>query len=210
MRIGGVRVDVVAAGLLLQFLCQTVSSFQAIYSRTQNTRNPGLYCTTVPEPFTVQSTEIILPHGSFRDTEPGELSVTSLNILAPSYHWLGLGQEEKDSRIVDDRQNRVPHAIDMAKRTNADILCMQEVEGGPINEAALEEFLLKPCGDLPGYDSHLWSALHPNRKGDVVGLCVAWRSATHNVSVKSKRAGSCVTSTVLLHLRISANDALNS
>jgi mRNA deadenylase 3'-5' endonuclease subunit Ccr4 len=187
MRIGGFRVDVVTAGLLLPFLCQTVSSFQAIRS-TQNTRqNPGLDSTTVPEPLTAQATEIILPHGSFRDTESGELSVTSLNILAPSYHWLGLGQEEKDSRIVDDRQKRVPQAIDMAKQTNADILCMQEVEGGPSNEAALEEFLLKPCGDLPGYDSHLWSALHPNRKGDVVGLCVAWRSKTHNVSSAKTR-----------------------
>lgn len=124
---------------------------------------------------------VVPPMGSFRDTVAGELSVVSLNILAPSYHWLGVNEDEKDTRIEQDRQSRVPLAIDLAKRSNADILCLQEVEGQNC-ETHLKEMLAKPWENREGYDSYLWSALHPSRKGDVVGLCVAWRSRKHNVS----------------------------
>lgn len=189
MRTDTWNVVAIAAELLL--LSQAASCFQLRPS--QNTHNLRLHSTTADsEPLSVQSTEIIPPQGSFRDTVSGELSVTSLNILAPSYHWLGLDQDEKDTRINDDRENRVPMAIEMAKQSNADILCMQEVEGGPVNEAALEKFLLQPCGDHDGYDTQLWSALHPNRKGDVVGLCVAWRSSKHNVSVTRSSVCNCM------------------
>ena len=124
--------------------------------------------------------EIIRPGEAFRDTQPGELSVVSLNILAPSYHWLGTQNDEKDSLVEHDRLNRVPMAIRLAKQSNADILCLQEVEGGS-NEKLLKEILEEPQNGRAGYDSYLWSALHPNRKGDVVGLCVAWRSMKHNL-----------------------------
>ena len=126
------------------------------------------------------STEIIRPGAAFRDTDAGELSVVSLNLLAPSYHWLGMENEEKESMVEDDLSNRVPMAIRMAKQTNADILCLQEVEGGS-NEITLKEILQEPQNNRAGYDSYIWTALHPNRKGDTVGLCVAWRSTKHNL-----------------------------
>lgn len=126
------------------------------------------------------TTEIIRPGAAFRDTDAGELSVVSLNILAPSYHWLGMENDEKDILVEDDRRNRVPMAIRMAKQTNADILCLQEVEGGS-NENMLRAILQEPQNNRAGYDSYLWTALHPNRKGDTVGLCVAWRSTKHNL-----------------------------
>jgi endonuclease/exonuclease/phosphatase family metal-dependent hydrolase len=127
------------------------------------------------------SPTILLPGESFRDTDAGELSVVSLNILAPSYHWLGV--EDNDSLIMHDRMNRVPMAIRMAKQVNADVLCLQEVEGGnEVLENSLRELLEeKSSNGNAGYDSYLWSALHPNRRGDVVGLCIAWRSMKHNL-----------------------------
>jgi endonuclease/exonuclease/phosphatase family metal-dependent hydrolase len=126
------------------------------------------------------SPTILLPGECFRDTDAGELSVVSLNILAPSYHWLGV--EGNDNLIQQDRMYRVPMAIRMAKQLNADVLCLQEVEGGnAVLENSLREVLEETQNGIDGYDSYLWSALHPNRRGDVVGLCVAWRSMKHNL-----------------------------
>lgn len=124
--------------------------------------------------------DIIRPGEAFRDTKAGELSIVSFNILAPTYHWLGMDADDKNSQVESDRRSRVPMAIRMAKQANADILCLQEVEGGS-SEKLLKELLEEPQPGLLGYDSYLWSPLHPNRKGDVVGLCVAWRSVKHNL-----------------------------
>lgn len=69
-----------------------------------------------------------------------------------------------------------------------DVLCLQEVEGGSEHETALEIMLSSSeviNGDdtySNGYDSYVWSPLHPHRQGEVVGLCVAWRSDRHSVS----------------------------
>ena len=92
----------------------------------------------------------------------------------------------------------------MAKRTNADVLCLQEIEGGKLGENGasegkeftlrddIQEWLAEPIvvtnpdGStstiVEGYDSFVWSPLNPNNKrGDVVGLCIAWRSKKHSI-----------------------------
>ena len=177
----GVSAGTVRASVVI-WLCLPISSIQ--FARRQPIKASIEGSSLAPE--------IIRPGGAFRDTEAGELSVASLNLLAPSYHWLGLGTDEKDAVIEDDRQKRVPMAIRMAKQTNADVLCLQEVEGGS-NEKLLREILQEPQGNSRGYDSYIWSALHPNRKGDTVGLCVAWRSNKHNlISPDSLRRGMVV------------------
>ena len=123
------------------------------------------------------STLIIKPGQSFRTTQSGELSVCSFNLLAPSYHWIG--HEEEEQKKEHDREQRIPFAIDMAKRTNADVLLLQEVEGGELFEPRLKQLLGTPMGTMDGYDQFQWAALHPNRNGDIVGLAVAWRSSKH-------------------------------
>lgn len=173
-------VPVITAALLLNYQVHAFQSSSLFKSKSHRTRQYAA-STETGESTDEKVATIVPPSGSFRDTLAGELSVTSLNILAPSYHWLGLDENEKATRIEEDRQDRVPLAIDLAKRTNADILCLQEVEGEG-SETYLKELLAKPLENFAGYDSYLWSALHPSRKGDVVGLCVAWRSQKHNVS----------------------------
>mmetsp|Transcript_26376 Transcript_26376/g.38970 ORF Transcript_26376/g.38970 Transcript_26376/m.38970 type:complete len:633 (-) Transcript_26376:57-1955(-) len=122
----------------------------------------------------------IIPNGeSFRDTVTGELSVVSYNVLAPSYNCLGYG-DEMDAKVEIDRQTRLPMSIELGKSANADILCLQEVEGGS-QELGLKNSLEEASGRIPGYDSYLWTSLNPNRKGDIVGLCIAWRSCKHNM-----------------------------
>jgi Endonuclease/Exonuclease/phosphatase family len=91
-----------------------------------------------------------------------------------------------------DRLVRFPQAIELAKAHNADILCLQEVEGGPEFEPRLQELLSSSSANQQGYDAMVFSALHPNRSfdRDVVGLCVAWRSGRHRlVSVECFRRG---------------------
>lgn len=171
-------VPVITAALLLNHQGHAFQSLSIFKRASHRTRQ---YASSTGESTDEQVATIVPPSGSFRDSVAGELSVTSLNILAPSYHWLGLDGNEKAKRIEQDRQSRVPLAIDLAKRTNADILCLQEVESEG-SETYLNDLLAKPLENFAGYDSYLWSALHPSRKGDVVGLCVAWRSQKHNVS----------------------------
>jgi len=121
---------------------------------------------------------IIKPGTSFRTTETGELSVCSFNMLAPAYHWIGHAEEE--SKKEQDRKDRIPNSIAMAKAANADVLLLQEVEGGDLFEPRLKQLLQEPMvGGLEGHDDYVLTALHPNRPGDVVGLAVAWRSKKH-------------------------------
>ena len=155
----------------------------------------------------VANPNIIPPIGSFRDTGPGEISIVSMNVLAPTYHALEHSLDKRDDMAEKDRRNRYPKAISTAISKNADILCLQEVEGGQ------PEFteLLKSCllqqpqqqvdeeyGEkkrLRGYDAHVWSPLQPNSnsKQDPVGLCVAWRSDRHRlVSFEAFRRGMVV------------------
>jgi mRNA deadenylase 3'-5' endonuclease subunit Ccr4 len=153
---------------------------------------------------------IVPPNGAFRDTSGGEVSIASMNLLAPFYNSLGLDPKttsdyERWEFLHRDRTERVPEAIKMAKRSNADILCLQEIEGGRLAAAAetttegedgdgdrvgggftlrdeIREWLAEPTEIGEGYDSFVWSALNPNNKrGDVVGLCVAWRSKKHSL-----------------------------
>ncbi|KAG7363623.1 hypothetical protein IV203_026984 [Nitzschia inconspicua] len=185
--------------------------------------------------------------GSFPNATTGSVSVTSMNLLAPFYHALSAaklvdvnedevneddnskdestntkidfidGEQQYDKFLAQDRIERVPMSIRMAKQTNADILCLQEIEGtsttaplttteitspgsGSINkglEARLESLLAR--NELyhhvsregvekelfvKGYDSYVWTPLMPNNKrGDIVGLCVAWRSHRHSLVV---------------------------
>ena len=130
---------------------------------------------------TTAAASIILPNQTFRDTQPGELSVVSLNILAPSYHWIGHGddEDERDRIANKDRHQRVPKSIQQAARTNADILCLQEVEGGPKYEPLLREWL--DSGSSSTKYEFVWSALHPNRRGDVVGNCIAWKPKKYDL-----------------------------
>ena len=156
---------------------------------------------------------IVPPNAGFRNTAPSggtEVSIASMNLLAPFYNSLQLRHKntteyERWEFLNTDRTQRVPEAIDMAKRTNADVLCLQEIEGGKLGEAgaaAGKEFTLRddvrawlaepttttttaPDGTtatitVEGYDSCVWSPLNPgNKRGDVVGLCIAWRSGKH-------------------------------
>ncbi len=136
---------------------------------------------------TNKSQTIILPGTSFRDTQPGELSVASCNLLAPFYHSLALDDVEQRLAFAEkDRAERFPLALDMARRTNADILLLQEVEGGPLYEPQLQQLLRRPISTdsqetLQGYDSYLWAPLLPNRPEHIVGVCIAWRSSKHRL-----------------------------
>ena len=121
---------------------------------------------------------IIPPGGRFPTTQPGEFSIVSYNALAPFYHALRLPLEERDAALKADRATRVPRSIQTAKQTGADVLCLQEVEGGPDQLETLQT-LLAERNDTEGYDQCLWTALNPKRveQGDIVGLAVAWRSS---------------------------------
>ena len=171
-------VGVVWLCIVLVFLyeCPAVSAAAALVFTTSKSSSTAATATRASLPHV----EIIRPGEAFRETKSGELSVVSFNILAPTYHWLGMEADDKNSQVESDRSSRVPMAIRMAKQVNADILCLQEVEGGS-SEKLLKELLEEPQQGRLGYDSYLWSPLHPNRKGDVVGLCVAWRSIKHNL-----------------------------
>eukprot|EP00531_Pseudo-nitzschia_arenysensis_P006324 CAMPEP_0116125536 /NCGR_PEP_ID=MMETSP0329-20121206/5860_1 /TAXON_ID=697910 /ORGANISM="Pseudo-nitzschia arenysensis, Strain B593" /LENGTH=792 /DNA_ID=CAMNT_0003619577 /DNA_START=122 /DNA_END=2497 /DNA_ORIENTATION=- len=154
---------------------------------------------------------IVPPNEGFRNTAASggtEVSIASMNLLAPFYNSLQLPQKttsyyERWEFLNIDRTQRVPKAIEMAKRTNADVLCLQEIEGGKLGEAGasegreftlrddIREWLAEPTmitkpdgsvGSIEGYDSFVWSPLNPNNKrGDVVGLCIAWRSKKHSL-----------------------------
>ena len=128
--------------------------------------------------------QILAPHEKFRTTQNGELSIVTFNMLAPFYNSLQFEKFKQQEEFArKDRQSRVPLSIEMAKGPNADILCLQEVEGGPEFEPKLKELLAQTCVDgREGYDSYLWTPLMPNRSTDVVGLCVAWRSSKYRVS----------------------------
>lgn len=165
--------------------------------------------------------------GSFPNTTFGSVSVASMNLLAPFYHVLSevkfaddidpvKHQQQVNDFLERDRTDRVPKSVRMAKQTNADILCLQEIEGltvdptspsslipgTPINvglgfhvEKLLseEEIYHYSCSNddeksiektlrVQGYDSYIWTSLMPNNKrGDPVGLCVAWRSHRHSL-----------------------------
>jgi hypothetical protein len=157
---------------------------------------------------------IIPPNEGFRNTKASggtEVSIASMNLLAPFYNSLGLPQKtttdyERWEFLNNDRTKRVPVAIQMAKNTNADVLCLQEIEGGKLGEAGAsegQEFTLRDdirewlaestttttsnggkitTTTMEGYDSFVWSPLNPNNKrGDVVGLCIVWRSKKHSL-----------------------------
>jgi Endonuclease/Exonuclease/phosphatase family len=159
-----------------------------------------------------RSVNVVAPGRSFRNTVAGEVSILSYNVLAPSYFAIGseklaVGlngetscppsvQESMRAAVAkQDRLVRFPQAIELAKAHNADILCLQEVEGGPEFEPRLQELLSSSSANQQGYDAMVFSALHPNRSfdRDVVGLCVAWRSSRHRlVSVECFRRGMVV------------------
>ena len=128
---------------------------------------------------------VVPPNGSFRNTQLGEVSIASFNMLAPFYNSLAIDDwKKREIFLSKDRAERVPLSIQMAKQTNADILCLQEVEGMD-QEEQFRKWLKEPIqanGEtISGYDSLLWTSLLPNRPGDVVGLCVAWRSDKHKL-----------------------------
>lgn len=134
------------------------------------------------------TTQIIHPDKHFRTTNPGEVSFVTMNVLAPTYHSLSIDQwNERIEFLKQDREERFPLAIRMAKQHNGDILCMQEVEGGTDElesrlKALLAEPITAPDGSkLPGYDKFLWASLLPNRAENVVGNCIAWRSDRHKM-----------------------------
>jgi cap-snatching RNA endonuclease len=157
--------------LIACFLLITAESFQPIHSNARPSASG-------PSDAVKATPGIIKPGESFRNTESGELSVCSFNMLAPAYHWIG--HEDAEQMKARDRQARIPLSIAMAKQSNADILLLQEVEGGEEEfELRLKQLLSTPIGDIEGYDEYIWAALHPNRRGDLVGLAVAWRSNKH-------------------------------
>ena len=158
-------------------LIHTAEGFQPINTRSRTLASSGPSSNSAV--VVVDTTPgIIKPGGAFRNTELGELSVCSFNMLAPAYHWIG--HEDAEQMKAQDRQDRIPQSITMAKQCNADILLLQEVEGGEEElELRLKHLLGTPIGDIEGYDEYIWAALHPNRRGDVVGLAVAWRSNKH-------------------------------
>jgi endonuclease/exonuclease/phosphatase family metal-dependent hydrolase len=127
--------------------------------------------------------EIVPAGGSFRDTHAGQVSLVSYNALAPSYHSLRLPLDERVTATAVDRQNRLPMSLRIAKQSNADILCLQEVEGGPENLETLRQLLAKEESehDSAGYDGIIWTPLNPKRLDDVVGLAVAWRTSKHRL-----------------------------
>ena len=146
--------------------------------------------------------QIVSPTSSFPDTTTGQVSVVSMNVLAPTYHALDQPIDQRMEWSDRDRQSRYPHAIAMAKRKNADILCLQEVEGGQTSlKELLGSLLLQPELDVVGgrsvrgYDGYVWSPLLPNSSNsqDPVGLCVAWRSDRYRlVSCETFRRGMVV------------------
>mmetsp|Transcript_25511 Transcript_25511/g.60354 ORF Transcript_25511/g.60354 Transcript_25511/m.60354 type:complete len:609 (+) Transcript_25511:65-1891(+) len=120
-------------------------------------------------------------------------SSTTNNELEQLFH--------RESFLQTDRSQRIPLSIEMAQRTNADILCLQEVEGGSEQQLTQLKQLLrrnvtvtivKERGGeddddeivevVQEYDSFVWTPLNPkNKYGDIVGLCVAWRSQKHTL-----------------------------
>ncbi|CAB9524792.1 Angel homolog [Seminavis robusta] len=124
----------------------------------------------------VGGVQVLPPCSPFRATQANELSVVSMNVLAPSYHYLSIAnEEERLAAIIQDRHNRLPLAFAQAKNTNADVLCLQEVEG-----ETQQEYLRSLL--LPEYDCHVWSPLNKSKKyADIVGLCVAWKSQKHKL-----------------------------
>lgn len=129
-------------------------------------------------------TTVVLPQDAFRDTQRGEVSTVSCNLLAPFYNSLAIGDFEKREPFAEnDRVSRIPLAFDMAKRCNGDILLLQEVEGGSKHEPHLQELLAQPASNgCEGYDSFLWAPLLPNRPDHIVGVCIAWRSKRHKMT----------------------------
>jgi len=138
---------------------------------------------------TSTTTKIIHPDKHFRTTKLGEVSFVTMNVLAPTYNSLAVDNwNERLEFLKQDRVERLPLAIQMAKQHNGDILCMQEVEGGTEElESKLKELLSTPTiapdgsSQLPGYDKFLWASLLPNRAENVVGNCIAWRSDRHKM-----------------------------
>eukprot|EP00980_Cylindrotheca_fusiformis_P015185 scaffold4204_cov140-Cylindrotheca_fusiformis.AAC.4 len=167
-----------------------VASFQQGPKTTNDDRSSvsSLPTFSVEADTASHSTDNITPNEFFRYTEPGEVSVVSMNILAPSYNSLSIDSwDERTEFLKRDREERVPLAIQMAKQHNADILCLQEVEGGTNDlEAALKRSLEEPLQIenelLSGYDMFLWTSLLPKREDNVVGNCIAWRSSRHSLA----------------------------
>jgi len=121
----------------------------------------------------IDDTSVLSPGQSFPKSAAGEFSMVTFNMLAPLYNSLDIESlEEREAFAQQDRETRLPLAIEMAKQTNADLLCLQEVEGGPQFEPRLQELL----AENDGYDSYLWSPLLPKKPDHIVGLCFAWRS----------------------------------
>jgi mRNA deadenylase 3'-5' endonuclease subunit Ccr4 len=131
---------------------------------------------------------IMVPREPFHDTQSEEISIVSCNLLAPTLHSLNFPAAEREVWAMEDRKERVPKAFSMVKRLNADILCLQEVEGGLEYRESLQQLLMdNECVDgteiAAGYDQFVWSRLHPKREGEVVGLCVAWRARRFTVCI---------------------------
>ena len=136
------------------------------------------------------SIKIVNPGESFRETlsscqNEEEFSIVSYNMLAPYYAGLAYqgNWHEQQQFLEEDRRDRIPQAVKLIKSTNADIICLQEVEGRlPEYEHRLRELLNNSSGD--GDDQHnqqtsyemVWYPLLPQRTGDIVGLCVVWKS----------------------------------
>ena len=189
------------------FLCRSVTNLPATRIQAPITEVIGNSATQIDQDLLT----IVPPNEGFRNTEASggtEVSIASMNLLAPFYNSLQLPQKttsdyERWEFLNNDRTQRVPKAIEMAKRTNADVLCLQEIEGGKLGEAGhsegreftlrddIREWLAEPTtiinpdgsiGSFEGYDSFVWSPLNPNNKrGDVVGLCIVWRSNKHSL-----------------------------
>lgn len=158
----------------------TISSDEALIDNSPSIEIEKTSSTTG----TTRQHHIVYPGSSFRKTRDGELSIVSFNMLAPFYHSLAIDDfQERENFVDEDRNVRVPMAIKAVKQTNADVLCLQEVEGGPDYESNLRKLLSEPVSDtIEGYDAMFWVPLLPNRQGEIVGLCVAWRSQKHRVS----------------------------
>lgn len=150
---------------------------------------------SIEDTSTCTATDIIAPGGAFRSTTTGELSVVSFNMLAPFYQSLSVQDpSERLAFAENDRRTRFPLAMQMVKQMNADILLLQEVEGGSLYEPNLEKLLKTRVSDeLPGYDSYTWMPLLPNKPDHPVGLCVAWRSEKHQLVAQEgyKRGMAC-------------------
>jgi hypothetical protein len=90
----------------------------------------------------------------------GEVSVTSMNLLAPFYNSLSMKfnieeEDYNDDEVIQrqnslqqdflkqDRSMRMPQVIRMAKQTNADIFCLQESEGTYNNQHHDDDITIK-------------------------------------------------------------------